>query len=189
MNISLVQCISSNTWFFGFLPPNTMPPNAISITPAIFAARDHDQHTNRCIGHSASRHVGTTHIQHCLHCGLSAGNVCTWVLDTDVLCCVLWLCCVVSKNALVNGVVRSRGVLITAYSTALIHQDLLLSRDWHYVILDEGHKIRNPDAQITLVCKQVWLSLPSASEYTPWAIKKRAPFIFSITLANIDGFS
>jgi len=24
---------------------------------------------------------------------------------------------------------------------------------------------------------------------TPWAIKKRAPFIFSITLANIDGFS
>jgi len=55
----------------------------------------------------------------------------------------------------VNGVVHSRGVLITAYSTALIHQDLLLSKDWHYVILDEGHKIRNPDAQITLVCKQV----------------------------------
>jgi len=27
------------------------------------------------------------------------------------------------------------------------------------------------------------------STYTPWAIKKRAPFIFSITLANIDGFS
>ena len=25
--------------------------------------------------------------------------------------------------------------------------------------------------------------------YTPWAIKKRAPFIFSIALANIDGFS
>ena len=25
--------------------------------------------------------------------------------------------------------------------------------------------------------------------YTPWAIKKRATFIFSITLANIDGFS
>jgi len=25
--------------------------------------------------------------------------------------------------------------------------------------------------------------------YTPWSIKKRATFIFSITLANIDGFS
>jgi len=71
---------------------------------------------------------------------------------------------VVCQSALVNGVVRSRGVLITAYSTALIHQDLLLSRDWHYVILDEGHKIRNPDAQITLVCKQVWSSLPLLSE-------------------------
>jgi len=25
--------------------------------------------------------------------------------------------------------------------------------------------------------------------YTPWAIKKRATYIFPITLANIDGFS
>jgi len=25
--------------------------------------------------------------------------------------------------------------------------------------------------------------------YTPWSIKKRATFIFSITLANINGFS
>ena len=27
-------------------------------------------------------------------------------------------------------------------------------RKWHYVILDEGHKIRNPDAQITLAVKR-----------------------------------
>jgi len=65
------------------------------------------------------------------------------------------------QTALVNGTVRSRGVLITAYSTALIHQHVLLSKDWHYVVLDEGHKIRNPDAQITLVCKQV--------RYSPYA--------------------
>ncbi|XP_048419473.2 DNA excision repair protein ERCC-6 isoform X4 [Stegostoma tigrinum] len=26
--------------------------------------------------------------------------------------------------------------------------------DWHYVILDEGHKIRNPNAAITVACKQ-----------------------------------
>jgi len=69
------------------------------------------------------------------------------------------------QSALVNGVVRSRGVLITAYSMALIHQDLLLANDWHYVILDEGHKIRNPDAQITLVCKQV-CDIDSVSDYT-----------------------
>jgi len=68
---------------------------------------------------------------------------------------VLWCECVILQTALVNSVVHSRGVLITAYSTVLIHQDLLLSKDWHYIVLDEGHKIRNPDAQITLVCKQV----------------------------------
>jgi len=61
---------------------------------------------------------------------------------------------------------RSRGVLITAYSTALIHQDLLLAKDWHYIVLDEGHKIRNPDAQITLVCKQVRFAVfPMISVY------------------------
>ena len=27
--------------------------------------------------------------------------------------------------------------------------------DWHYVILDEGHKIRNPEAQVTFACKMV----------------------------------
>ena len=26
---------------------------------------------------------------------------------------------------------------------------------WDYVVLDEGHKIRNPDAEVTLACKQV----------------------------------
>ena len=46
----------------------------------------------------------------------------------------------------------------------------------------------------TLVAKIVdtpgqFLNLALFFIYTPWAIKKRAPFIFSITLANIDGFS
>ena len=27
--------------------------------------------------------------------------------------------------------------------------------DWHYSILDEGHKIRNPDAKVTLAIKQI----------------------------------
>lgn len=34
-------------------------------------------------------------------------------------------------------------------------QDNIHSYDWHYVILDEGHKIRNPNAAVTLACKQV----------------------------------
>lgn len=35
-----------------------------------------------------------------------------------------------------------------------MYLDDLLRHDWHYVILDEGHKIRNPDAQATLAAKQ-----------------------------------
>ena len=48
------------------------------------------------------------------------------------------------------------GVLITTYAGVRIYRDLLLSRKWDYVVLDEGHKIRNPDAEVTLVCKQVY---------------------------------
>ncbi|CAF1081670.1 unnamed protein product [Rotaria sp. Silwood1] len=45
------------------------------------------------------------------------------------------------------------GILITSYANILIHYDTLVSYPWHYFILDEGHKIRNPDAQITTACK------------------------------------
>ncbi|XP_078715634.1 DNA excision repair protein ERCC-6 isoform X4 [Lampetra fluviatilis] len=33
-------------------------------------------------------------------------------------------------------------------------KDTLGAHPWHYVILDEGHKIRNPDAAVTVACKQ-----------------------------------
>ena len=49
---------------------------------------------------------------------------------------------------------RLNGILITSYSSILIYQDLLQEFEWHYVILDEGHKIRNPDAQTTIACKR-----------------------------------
>lgn len=63
--------------------------------------------------------------------------------------------CFVWQRDLVYGVVRNQGVLVTSFSTLVIHQDVVLPYNWHYVFLDEGHKIRNPDAQITLACKQV----------------------------------
>ncbi len=59
------------------------------------------------------------------------------------------------QEELVHSIVRSHGILITAYSSVLIYQEILLQYDWHYAILDEGHKIRNPDAQITIAAKQV----------------------------------
>jgi DNA excision repair protein ERCC-6 len=46
-------------------------------------------------------------------------------------------------------------VLITTYATLRLKQDQLLGHKWHYVVLDEGHKIRNPDAEVTLAAKQL----------------------------------
>ena len=49
----------------------------------------------------------------------------------------------------------SHGILITSFSGLTLQQEVLLEYDWHYVILDEGHKIRNPDAQVTVAAKRV----------------------------------
>ncbi|XP_014666472.1 PREDICTED: DNA excision repair protein ERCC-6-like [Priapulus caudatus] len=59
-----------------------------------------------------------------------------------------------SKASLVQDIQRDKGVLITSYAGVVQHQKMLVKYDWHYVILDEGHKIRNPDAQATLAVKQ-----------------------------------
>ena len=50
--------------------------------------------------------------------------------------------------------IKHGGVLITSYSGVLGHKDLLVKTEWHYVILDEGHKIRNAEAKVTKVVKQ-----------------------------------
>eukprot|EP00054_Salpingoeca_dolichothecata_P025480 m.178669 g.178669 ORF g.178669 m.178669 type:complete len:1122 (-) comp25371_c0_seq1:29-3394(-) len=46
-------------------------------------------------------------------------------------------------------------VLVTTYASMRINQAKLLKHQWHYVVLDEGHKIRNPDAEVTLAAKQL----------------------------------
>jgi hypothetical protein len=48
----------------------------------------------------------------------------------------------------------SASVLVTSYEMVRSHAGQLLSMPWQYVVLDEGHKIRNPHAEITQVCKQ-----------------------------------
>lgn len=60
-----------------------------------------------------------------------------------------------SKKTLIKSIQDSNGILITSYVGIVNNQDELLRYQWHYVILDEGHKIRNPDAQATLTVKQV----------------------------------
>ncbi|XP_011353710.1 DNA excision repair protein ERCC-6 isoform X5 [Pteropus vampyrus] len=62
--------------------------------------------------------------------------------------------CTRKKEKLIRDIARCHGILITSYSYIRLMQDDISSHDWHYVILDEGHKIRNPNAAITLACKQ-----------------------------------
>ena len=47
------------------------------------------------------------------------------------------------------------GILVTSYEQMRIQRELLLGVRWGCAILDEGHKIRNPDAEVTLVAKQL----------------------------------
>ncbi len=48
-----------------------------------------------------------------------------------------------------------KGVLLTTYEHVRAMRDALLSVRWGYAVLDEGHKIRNPDADITICAKQL----------------------------------
>ncbi|OJD19026.1 hypothetical protein AJ78_00977 [Emergomyces pasteurianus Ep9510] len=46
-------------------------------------------------------------------------------------------------------------VLVTTYSGLQTYSSLLIPVDWGCAILDEGHKIRNPDTAITIHCKEL----------------------------------
>lgn len=59
------------------------------------------------------------------------------------------------QEKLIPEIASCHGILITSYSAVRNMQDTLQRYDWHYIILDEGHKIRNPNAGITTACKQV----------------------------------
>ncbi|KAL3701872.1 hypothetical protein R1sor_019894 [Riccia sorocarpa] len=59
-------------------------------------------------------------------------------------------------NEMIGRVTGSdSGILITTYEQLRINREKLLDINWGYAVLDEGHRIRNPDADITLVCKQL----------------------------------
>ncbi|MBA0763965.1 hypothetical protein Gotri_013354 [Gossypium trilobum] len=59
-------------------------------------------------------------------------------------------------DSLINRVLRSKsGLLITTYEQLRVIGEKLLDIEWGYAVLDEGHRIRNPNAEITLVCKQL----------------------------------
>lgn len=62
---------------------------------------------------------------------------------------ILFYLSLVNPEDLINSL-ETGGILITSYSGMLKHKDLLTNTQWHYVILDEGHKIRNPQAKVNI---------------------------------------
>ncbi|KAI9797268.1 MAG: hypothetical protein M1833_005564 [Piccolia ochrophora] len=58
-------------------------------------------------------------------------------------------------DKILRTVVENGHVLITTYAGLQTYGDLLIPVDWGYAILDEGHKIRNPNTAITIYCKEL----------------------------------
>lgn len=56
---------------------------------------------------------------------------------------------------IVRRVVTEGHVLVTTYSGLQNYAPLLIRQEWGCAVLDEGHKIRNPDTAITIHCKEL----------------------------------
>ncbi|KAI8951966.1 SNF2 family N-terminal domain-containing protein [Xylaria longipes] len=64
---------------------------------------------------------------------------------------------IVNKAAkrIIDRVVKQGHILVTTYASVQIYGDMLATMDWAYAVLDEGHKIRNPNAAVTIACKEL----------------------------------
>ncbi|KAI9147969.1 DNA repair protein rhp26 [Paramyrothecium foliicola] len=60
-----------------------------------------------------------------------------------------------AARQIVKGVEKKGHVLVTTYTGLQTYADLLIPVEWEYAVLDEGHKIRNPNAEITVTCKEL----------------------------------
>ncbi|KAM0721160.1 hypothetical protein Q7P37_003447 [Cladosporium fusiforme] len=60
-----------------------------------------------------------------------------------------------AAKRIVDKVARDGHVLVTTYSGLQTYAELLVPIQWEYAVLDEGHKIRNPNTAITIYCKEL----------------------------------
>ncbi|PHH86728.1 hypothetical protein CDD83_9824 [Cordyceps sp. RAO-2017] len=60
-----------------------------------------------------------------------------------------------AAKRIVRGVVEKGHVLVTTYTGLQTYAAELLPVEWEYAVLDEGHKIRNPNAEMTVTCKEL----------------------------------
>lgn len=61
----------------------------------------------------------------------------------------------INAKEIIDRVMEKGHVLVTTYVGLRIYSNYILPREWGYVVLDEGHKIRNPDLDISLTCKKI----------------------------------
>ncbi|PYI12014.1 putative DNA repair protein Rhp26/Rad26 [Aspergillus sclerotiicarbonarius CBS 121057] len=60
-----------------------------------------------------------------------------------------------AARRVVKRVVEEGHVLVTTYSGLQTYASLLIPTEWGCAVLDEGHKIRNPNTSITIHCKEL----------------------------------
>ncbi|KAF2191423.1 DNA repair and recombination protein RAD26 [Zopfia rhizophila CBS 207.26] len=60
-----------------------------------------------------------------------------------------------AAKKVVEKVKRDGHVLVTTYSGLQTYAEFLIPTEWEYTVLDEGHKIRNPNTSITIHCKEL----------------------------------
>ncbi|KAI4656103.1 hypothetical protein J4E93_000821 [Alternaria ventricosa] len=60
-----------------------------------------------------------------------------------------------AAKKILEKVKRDGHVLVTTYSGLQTYSEFLIPTDWECAILDEGHKIRNPNTAITIHCKEL----------------------------------
>ncbi|KAJ5966484.1 SNF2-related protein [Penicillium waksmanii] len=98
-----------------------------------------------------------------------------------------------AAKKIIDRVNRDGHVLVTTYSGLQSYADSLVDVEWSCAILDEGHKIRNPDAGITFSCKELRTPHRIILSGTPmqnslvdlWSL---FDFVFPMRLGNLVNF-
>lgn len=98
-----------------------------------------------------------------------------------------------AAKRIIKRVEEEGHVLVTTYSGLQSYADVLTDVEWGCAILDEGHKIRNPDAGITFSCKELRTPHRIILSGTPmqnslidlWSL---FDFVFPMRLGNLVNF-
>lgn len=98
-----------------------------------------------------------------------------------------------AAKKIIKRVEEEGHVLVTTYSGLQSYADVLTDVEWGCAILDEGHKIRNPDAGITFSCKELRTPHRIILSGTPmqnslidlWSL---FDFVFPMRLGNLVNF-